>query len=848
MKTKKSYILILLSFFILNIKALAQDPSTSTQQPFLWYSTIPYTLSKDKKWLFVNRFYNDASIDIDFFFINTQTKQVRDFKSKTINITNLLDNNIIVYKENDKLLFNDLDNTNNNTYVKNIIRYATISSKNMVITVDQSNNLNLIQVDKNLTKNKIKVFQKVKNHIVSSNGKNIIYSDNNNDLYYINTTTLVAKKLTHLKQDLNSILAWNKQQTAFVIKDQDNTLLLIDLDSNQTKTIALEQGNLKKFKVEFFTNNDLYIEYNTLSSTSLPESEFLDIWNGNTKYIYPSNFKLKHQIQYKAFVYNNLSAHLKQLDRHRNKLYLNIGIPNYILTYNPFEHEEYQSTNKIRQFSLLNLQNNEIETVLSLTSREGLLSVSKDNKHILYPTTTYNIWNIYSLGSKRSISLNTSSSSVTNTSPRWSEDSKKIYFQQNNDFVRFNIDNHKIDKLTNLKTNNNTINIVGAYNFRENGIYFDDSKPVLFTNSSPNLTEFFSLKGASVKKLYSSKNLIKVHDNSVYSNNYMAAIFTEENSNQPPSIKTIIDNRTNTLYQDSIASELYNWRKITKFDFNDKFGETLNGFLTYPKDFDSKKQYPMIIEVYDNFGNLDKHFINPETKNDARINSTFFNEKGYFVCKLNTYVSKEGPGLSAADITLKGLDKVLSIEPSINKDKVALVGFSFGGYKSGFIATQTNRFTTIVSGAGGHDLISNTYSFDKFKKVPRWGMSENVQMQLRDSYSDNPNKYHNNSTLQHAHNIKTPMLLYTGLEDQAVDADNTEKLFLALLKYKKPVIALFYKNVDHVISLSQTTESQDFEKRLLDWFEYHLKDNKTIKWISDGLTPNKHTYSRLEDL
>lgn len=825
----------------------AQQANDSMNNTFLWSNIIPYKLSKDNKWLYVNQFFTDQKKTPLAFYINTQNNKI------VYSLSNdLLVNNINIEKQYDTLILKDLDNTKQFKTFNNIKDLKTIASKNIIILTNKANELSIQEINKDLSKNKILFSAKdVTTFILSPNNQNVIYQKNNRtkDLHYLNLLTWEEKKISPLLYDLTSVL-WSPDQGTIAVTNQDNTINIIDLNQPKTKEIQLENSKIENLQLNFFSNNDLYIEYNIISNVTYPETEYVDIWNGNTKYLVPNNFKLKHQIFYKALVYNKELDKSIYLNRRRDKFYLPIGIPNYILTYNPISTTKHfeASVEQKKQFHLLDINKDSIVSSFPYIKMSNLIKVSKDQKQILFPTIQDGVWSLFTIKTRKFRNFNTALFNESSFTPIWSEDSKKIYFQKENDLFRLHTDNFNHEKLSKLKTTDNKIKIVGGKNFDKNSKYLDDSSAFLFTSLSPNENMLLRFDNSITSQLYSTVNLIRTISD-FNAEDLKSLAFTEENFNKAPVIKTLIDNKVNDIIYDYIPDSLYNWREIKVFTFKDKFGKNIKGYLKYPKDFNKSKSYPMIIEIYDTYNHLTKRFINVSQRHDMQLNDPFYNERGYFICKINTYVSEQGPGLSALDITIKGLNKILSLEPAINPNKIGLFGFSFGGYKTSFIATQTDRFTTIVSGGASHDLIGGqTYRYSYQRNIPDWEMSEKAQMQLKDSYKDNSTKYIANSPLLHAQNVNTPLLLYAGLKDINVHSENTSKMFIALLKYQKPVIALFYKNVGHGFSYSNKTEYLDFDNRLLQWFDYHLKDKKDILWINQGLDTNKYSLSKLDNL
>ncbi|MEC4086632.1 alpha/beta hydrolase family protein [Myroides odoratimimus] len=224
-------------------------------------------------------------------------------------------------------------------------------------------------------------------------------------------------------------------------------------------------------------------------------------------------------------------------------------------------------------------------------------------------------------------------------------------------------------------------------------------------------------------------------------------------------------------------------------------------------------------------------------------NSSLLTENEYFVLVAQTYVTEEGTGISAIDCVTNAVNKSLEIEPSIDKDNLGVIGHSFGGYKASAISVLSDLFKASVSGAGAHDLIGSMFRYSYYRRMPDWFMTEGSQAKMNVKFSEDPEKYYNNSPILNAYKTKTAMLLFTGLQDDNIDWENTRRMFIALKRAQKPVMALFYKNINHGFSTSDPVENRDLSIRVLDWFDYHLKNKKNIPWIKEGLDYNTYSIS-----
>lgn len=77
--------------------------------------------------------------------------------------------------------------------------------------------------------------------------------------------------------------------------------------------------------------------------------------------------------------------------------------------------------------------------------------------------------------------------------------------------------------------------------------------------------------------------------------------------------------------------------------------------------------------------------------------------------------------------------------------------------------------------------------------------------------------------------VSAPMLLWAGTNDGNVSPEGSKSMFIALRKYKKPVVALLYDKEKHALMKPET--QKDLTIKILDWFNYHLKDRNDIPWI-----------------
>jgi dipeptidyl aminopeptidase/acylaminoacyl peptidase len=138
------------------------------------------------------------------------------------------------------------------------------------------------------------------------------------------------------------------------------------------------------------------------------------------------------------------------------------------------------------------------------------------------------------------------------------------------------------------------------------------------------------------------------------------------------------------------------WGKSVSLRWTTDIG-TVQGWLTYPKDFDSSKKYPLVVRVHGG----PSWAVTPywPTRWDF---SMALPSQGYFVLQPNPRGSygqgekftaanrKDWGGGDFRDI-LAGIDQAIQSAP-IDPDRVGITGWSYGGYMAMWGVTQTNRF------------------------------------------------------------------------------------------------------------------------------------------------------------
>ncbi|MEC4115094.1 prolyl oligopeptidase family serine peptidase [Myroides pelagicus] len=851
MKTRRLISLIL----IINILSLVETYSQTKTSDFFndptWNSNEPLGLSPDGEWAVIGKRYNKNPKVNKLYFINTKNNKKKDLTHFSGFHESLLNKGLVVGRVNDNLAIYSL-NQNDSLFLKNIKKFNTNQDFSFLFHLDENNEFVITKLNEILSKNKtVLSLQNIERYYLSPDSNSIIVLNKSKDIIHIDLKKLKPFKILKINDQITNF-KWNIKQDGFVIKS-NNALNIVNLNDHTFKRVELRETNatMYNFQVSFFLNNDVYFSYETITNDTITENEFVDIWKGNSKLLLPSDFKHKYKKSYKSFIYHNKNEKITELNRDINREYLNIGIPGYLLSYNYFKDIDFNNAFHSVEYSLYDInKKKDIMIVSSVTQNPFKPSI--DGKHILYPiNNTRSKWEILNVNTLEKHSFNvdvmppTNKSGYTTTVPFWSQDSKTILFPFKSNFYSYNLKRRKTTKITHLKKNNERSvgKIINPIIIPSYTSYINKSTPFYFTVFQHPETTIYVHKNQKTIPIYSTKKQLSI--NNKISNDLETILFSIEDYNLPPQILSFQNNEVKTLLESDIQKDLYSWRKRVDYTFLDKHNKKLNAYLYYPKNFDPKKNYPMIVQIYD-LGLHSPHneFAIPvHVATDSGFNSAILTENEFFVLRAQTYVSDEGPGVGAVDCVTAAVEKAVEIEATIDIDNLGLIGHSFGGYKTSAVSVLSNLFKASVSGAGAHDMIASMFRYSYYRKMPDWFMVENSQTNMNVKFSEDPTKYYRNSPILNAHKTQTAMLLFTGLQDENVAWENTRKMFIALKREQKPVVALFYKNINHGFNSLKPTESNDLSERVLDWFNYHLKDKKHIPWIQSSLDYNKYSLS-----
>ena len=256
------------------------------------------------------------------------------------------------------------------------------------------------------------------------------------------------------------------------------------------------------------------------------------------------------------------------------------------------------------------------------------------------------------------------------------------------------------------------------------------------------------------------------------------------------------------------ASELVKYRDVD--------GKELYGVLRYPVGYEKGKTYPTVFEIYETFFD-----------NSFNSRAAFLTNHGYAVFHPSVNLVVGRPGESWVKGVTSAANRLIDMGVA-DPDRLGVHGTSYGGYATALLITQTDRFKAAINISGKVNMVSF------YTDSPRLGVRnthapEKSQDRIGGTLWEYPERYLEHSAVLRADRIKTPLLNITGDQDPNVPASQSREMYYAMRRLGKEVEWVRYVNGGHRPPNS-VSESIDFERRILAWYDKHLKkpaDKKT---------------------
>jgi len=229
------------------------------------------------------------------------------------------------------------------------------------------------------------------------------------------------------------------------------------------------------------------------------------------------------------------------------------------------------------------------------------------------------------------------------------------------------------------------------------------------------------------------------------------------------------------------------------FSFKNSAGDTLNGYMIKPYNFDSTKQYPVLMYVYGGPGSQN---VMNDWGGTRDIWHHYLSQKGYIVACIDNR-GTGGRGKKFKDEVYARLGELetqdqiegaryLGSLPYIDAARIGIWGWSYGGYMASLaILLGADEFSMAIAGAPVTSWrFYDTVYTERYLKTPQL----------------NPKGYDEYSPISHAAKLEDPYLLIHGTGDDNVHFQNTIEMTDALIAANKQFDLFIYPNRAHGFS------------------------------------------------
>jgi dipeptidyl aminopeptidase/acylaminoacyl peptidase len=346
-------------------------------------------------------------------------------------------------------------------------------------------------------------------------------------------------------------------------------------------------------------------------------------------------------------------------------------------------------------------------------------------------------------------------------------------------------------------------------------VWSRDGKTIFFSTDTRESVEVFAtdVAGGAVRQVTNKPAVI---DLSAISSDGQTAVGTWSDPEHPDdvfrsdlafgSIESITNQNAWLADYALGGTEVVRWKS--------KDGTEIDGIVTKPVDFDPSRKYPFLLNPHGG----------PTGASTLSFNTTeqIMAANGYLILEPNFRGSSgRGEKFALANQNDWGggdyQDDMSGVQAIVDKgwadpDRLGAFGWSYGGFMTFWIDTQTDRFKAISPGAGLPDLYS-MYSQTDIHRYLRLFFNMKAPW-------DNFQEYWDHSAMKYVGNVKTPTMILHGQADTRVPIPQAEEFFRALTERHIPVEFVTYPRENH--GFVEPRHIQDRWQRYLVFFGKYL--------------------------
>jgi dipeptidyl aminopeptidase/acylaminoacyl peptidase len=244
-------------------------------------------------------------------------------------------------------------------------------------------------------------------------------------------------------------------------------------------------------------------------------------------------------------------------------------------------------------------------------------------------------------------------------------------------------------------------------------------------------------------------------------------------------------------------------------------GKTIEGLLTYPVDYRAGSKVPLLLVIH---GGPAGVFIRSFVGTASPYPVAVFAARGYAILRVNPRGSSgygkafrqanryDWGGGDYKDL-MSGVDKVIAMGVA-DPDRLGVMGWSYGGFMTSWVITQTKRFKAASVGAAVTNLMSFTGVTDIPSFVPDYFGGE---------YWDKFDGWRTHSAMFNVKGVTTPALIQHGEADVRVPISQGYEFYNALKRQGVTTKMTVYPRQPH--GFTEPKMTLDAARANVEWFD-----------------------------
>ena len=249
-------------------------------------------------------------------------------------------------------------------------------------------------------------------------------------------------------------------------------------------------------------------------------------------------------------------------------------------------------------------------------------------------------------------------------------------------------------------------------------------------------------------------------------------------------------------------------------------GLEIEGLLTYPVNYRARRRYPLILYIH---GGPSGGFTETFTAAMPYYTIQHLAQAGYAILRPNPrgstgygkefrFANYNDWGVGDYQDLMAGVDRVIDMGVA-HGGQLCVTGYSYGGYMTSWIVTQTSRFKAASIGAGVTNLTSFTGTADIPSFLPDYFGGE---------YWDRAEVFRQHSPMTHVKGVTTPTQVIHGEADIRVPMSQGLEFYTSLKRQGVATEMIVYPRARHRYLTWEPNHFVHFQNSILAWFDGQL--------------------------